>query len=362
MTAALFRELVLQERFLFGQTLESIYFGGGTPSLLNHGALAELLDLIDKHYNISENAEITLEANPDDLYKEKLQALHTIGINRLSIGIQSFFDEDLQFMKRIHTASEAQRCIAEAQDAGFSNISIDLIYGTPTMTDAAWLKNIEKALDSQATHLSTYALTVEPKTELHYQIQSKKIPSLDEEKQVRQYALVARITAAEGFVQYEVSNFGKEEYFSRHNTNYWKGLPYLGIGPSAHSFDGRSRQWNVRNNFRYIEALKQDLIPAEKEILSPSDHYNEYIMTGLRTIWGVDLEKIKTVWGAKYHDHLLQEAERFLEQKALLRQDRRLLLSKTHWLYADGIASDLFFTTKKANYSNNGFISADRHL
>lgn len=348
MVVALLRELVLQQVFLSGKKLESIYFGGGTPSLLNNGELAELLNTTDKHYNISENAEITLEVNPDDLSKEKLNDLHNLGINRLSIGIQSFFKKDLQFMGRIHTASEAQRCISDAQDAGFSNISIDLIYGTPTMTDSAWLKNIEKALESEVTHLSAYALTVEPKTELYHRIWSKK-NSLDEEKQARQYKLLTNMMSAEGFVQYEVSNFGKEGYFSRHNTSYWKGFSYLGIGPSAHSFDDYTRQWNVQNNSRYIEALRQDLIPAEKEILSPSDHYNEYIMTGLRTIWGIDLDKIKVEWGRKYHDHLLQEAKFFLEQKALLRQDRFLFLAKTHWLYADGIASDLFFITKKCN-------------
>lgn len=363
MVTALYQELILRHTFLSGQKVESIYFGGGTPSLLNREELTVLLKTITKYYQLSSNIEITLEANPNDLSRKKLQVLYAAGINRLSIGVQSFSDEDLRFMRRIHTALESRRCIAEAQKMGFYNISIDLIYGATTTTHTVWLENLEQAFASGVVHLSAYALTVEPRTQLHHWIRSKKISPLDEDKQVQQYRILTERIAARGFAQYEVSNFGKKQYFSKHNTNYWKHIPYLGIGPSAHSFDGQTRQWNVRNNYHYIKSLRQGLIPAKNEVLSPADHYNEHIMMGLRTIWGVDLNRIKESWGIKYYDHLLREAKKFLQQKILSWQGEHLLLSKTHWLYADGIAAALFFITKNCdNLDDDKSVGTDRHF
>lgn len=343
MVSALIQEIVLQKDFLSGEKIETIYFGGGTPSILNCKEISQLLDTITKYYNISKNVEITLEANPDDLSKEKLQILHIIGINRLSIGIQSFFDKDLQFMKRIHTSLQAEQCIIQAQEIGFFNLNIDLIYGTPTMTDRIWIKNIKKAISFNVTHISAYALTIEPKTELNYLIQSKKINSLNEEKQVHQYILLTDIITIAGFIQYEISNFGKTGFFSKHNINYWKKIPYLGIGPSAHSFNGSIRQWNVYNNLQYIKALKQGVIPFKKEILFTKNHYNEYIMTRIRTIWGISLKTVKILYGIKYYHYLLNEADFYLKKNFLFKKKSYLLLSKKYWIYADGIANSLFF-------------------
>lgn len=336
-------KLVARENFI-KEYIETIYFGGGTPSLLIPSELDSLLEEVYVNYRISSDVEITLEANPDDLSIEKLKCFYSLGIRRLSIGVQSFFDEDLEFMNRAHTSTEAICSIKRAQDAGFSNISVDLIYGSPTTTNCMWLENLDKAIKIGASHISSYALTVEPKTALHHKIHSQKILPIDEETQAYQYKLSVECLEKSGFIHYEVSNFGRKGFFSRHNTNYWKGRPYLGIGPSAHSFDGfNKRRWNLRNNQLYMSFIKKGIIPSQGEQLSTTDLYNEHILRGLRTLWGVNIDDIEQNCGHIYHDYLCRRAQKFIQKGILERKKTQILLSRKHWLYADGITSDLFF-------------------
>lgn len=345
MVTALCQELVLAREDVIRESIETLYFGGGTPSLLNAHELDRILKTIHKNYSISREIEITLETNPDDLSIEKLKDFYALGVRRLSIGVQSFFDEDLHFMNRAHSALEALGSIERAQHAGFLNISMDLIYGSPTTTDRMWLENLDIALKTGVSHISSYALTLEPKTILFNRIRLRKAPPIQEETQARQYELLVERLENAGFIHYEVSNFGRKGYFSRHNMSYWKGLPYLGIGPSAHSFDGlEKRRWNVRNNRLYIDSIGNGLIPSRKEQLSLSDRYNEYLLGGLRTLWGVNVLEIKQNCGQMYYDYLCKEAENFIQRGILEYKKTQLSLSKKYWLYADGITSDLFFT------------------
>ena len=341
MVNALVKELELRKNELKNQTVETIYFGGGTPSLLAIDELLLIINTIYKHYKVVENPEITLEANPDDLSKNVIIQLSKSPINRLSIGIQSFFETDLKLMNRAHNAEEAKACLQEATKH-FDNISVDLIYGIPGLTHENWLKNIETVLSFNIPHISSYALTVEPKTALDSFIKKGVIANVDDEVAQQQFYMLIEKLEASGFVHYELSNFGKPNYFSKNNSAYWQGKPYLGIGPSAHSFNGNERGWNVRNNSKYIKSLEQQILPIETETLSTTDKYNEYIMTGLRTIWGVSLEKVTNEFGKHYKDYLLKQAEKHINENLLYIEEDKLLVTKKGKFLSDGIASHLF--------------------
>lgn len=346
MLTAIKKELVLRKDELHKEQIETIYFGGGTPSLLKIDELRMLIDTIYEHFEVVENAEITLEANPDDLTSKKIKELAKLPINRLSIGIQSFFDDDLKFMNRAHTAKESKKCLAEATQY-FDNITIDLIYGVPNMSSEKWLSNLKQAFDFNIPHISSYALTVEEKTVLHKLIEKGIVPPVDENLALEHYHILVSETEKRGLVNYEISNFGNPAYFSKHNTSYWFGEKYLGIGPSAHSFTGFERSWNVSNNSKYINALLADELPSEKEQLSEINRFNEYIMTGLRTIWGVSFQKIEKEFGAMYLHDLKKSAERHIKSGLLEIELRTfsgkvLVTTKKGKFLADGIASDLF--------------------
>lgn len=339
--AALCKELVLRKNELSG-SVETIYFGGGTPSLLTRDELDLIFKAIYENYTVAEPVEVTLEANPDDLTEEKIKQLADSPVNRLSIGVQSFFEEDLKLMNRAHNAGEAENCIKEAQKY-FSNISIDLIYGVPEMSNQRWKQNIEKALSFGIPHISSYALTVEPKTALENFIKKGVVPPVDDVLAAEHFYTLIDTLENAGFLHYELSNFGKSGFFSKNNTAYWQGKSYLGIGPSAHSYDGKKRSWNVRNNNLYIKAIEKDNLPLEEELLSLTDRYNEYIMTGLRTMWGVSLEKIKNDFGLVYLEYLKNQAKTPLKKELLILNGDTLLVSKKGKFLVDGIASDLFF-------------------
>lgn len=350
MISAIIAELELRRAALPDLPLTSIYLGGGTPSLLNGAELDRIFEQIHQLFTIDPEAEITLEANPDDLDQDKVRQLWDSSVNRLSIGIQSFSETDLRFMNRAHNAIEARACIEYAQDAGFENLSIDLIYGTPTTSDEQWARNIEIALDYDIPHLSCYALTVEPRTALAHFIDKGKVQAVDEEQTARQFEYLIAALKSGGYEHYEISNFAKAGWQAKHNSSYWLGKPYLGIGPAAHSFDGqRTRSWNVANNARYMsgielwcktpEQMPPDLI--EFEVLTDDQRYNEYVMTALRTSWGLDLDQLRA-FGARYQDHFLSQAEAYLDAGHLSRDGTTFCLTEAGKLLADRIAMDIF--------------------
>ena len=341
MVLALAKEMELRKDEFQNEEVETIYFGGGTPSVLSIDDIRFLIHSVYQNYNVIENPEITLEANPDDLDEETILQFANSPINRLSIGIQSFFEDDLQLMNRAHNSEEAKKSLAFAAHH-FDNISIDLIYGMPNMSNEKWLQNIETALSFNIPHISSYALTVEPKTALHKMIKSGSISSLDDDLAQQHFHILIDKLQENGFVHYELSNFGKPNYFSKNNTAYWLGKKYIGIGPSAHSFNGKSRSWNVSNNSLYLKALAENKVPSEIEILSKTDQYNEYIMTGLRTIWGVSLERIETEFGSSYLEYLHQQAEKYISDNLLTVENNILKTTKKGKFLSDGIASDLF--------------------
>lgn len=341
MVAAICREMELRKEELPAQNVETIYFGGGTPSVLDIADIEQVLDQVYRHYKVSSDPEITLEANPDDLSGLKLKQLSGSPINRLSIGVQSFFDEDLSLLNRAHNAGEAAECI-EAAMTYFKNISIDLIYGIPNLSNKRWLDNINRALSFKVPHISSYALTVEPKTALKKFIADGILPEVDDDQAEEQFRMLAAYLEKEGFIHYEISNFGKPGYFSKNNTAYWLGKPYLGIGPSAHSYTGSTRSWNCSNNMKYIRIIGSGLLPSESEVLSQEDRYNEFVMTGLRTIWGISLTNVRTRFGVDCYNHLIQESQKHIEKQLLIREKDTLLLTKKGKFLADGIASDLF--------------------
>ena len=341
MVLALAKEIELRKNESQEEIIETIYFGGGTPSVLRIDDIRFLIDKVYEHYKVIDNPEITLEANPDDLSDEKIIELANSPINRLSIGIQSFFEDDLQVMNRAHNSAEAKRCL-EVATQYFDNISLDLIYGMPNMSNEKWLQNIETALSFNIPHISSYALTVEPKTALYKMIKSGAIPTLDDDLAQQHFHILIDKLQENGFVHYELSNFGKPDYFSKNNTAYWLGKKYIGIGPSAHSYNGESRSWNIANNSLYLKAIAENKLPSETEILSKTDQYNEYIMTGLRTIWGVSLERIETEFGTKYLDYLHQQVEKYISDHLLEIENNVLKTTKKGKFLSDGIASDLF--------------------
>ncbi|WP_243834422.1 radical SAM family heme chaperone HemW [Maribacter caenipelagi] len=346
MVNALCKELELREKEFLGEQVATIYFGGGTPSVLETEEIVRLINTVREHYDVVDIPEITLEANPDDLSEDKILQLAASPINRLSIGIQSFFEEDLKLMNRAHNALEAEKCLTLAREH-FNNISIDLIYGMPNMTLDRWKRNIEIALGFGIPHISSYALTVEPKTALAKFVEDGLItPASDEETQ-EHFNLLNDTLLAAGFDCYEISNFGKPGYYSQNNSAYWQQKKYIGIGPSAHSFDGKQRGWNINNNPKYIKSIEQDIVPMEVEVLSATDKYNEYVMTGLRTIWGVSLSRIATEFGSNYKEYILMQADKFLEEHLLFVDGDILKTTKKGMFLADGIAADLFMLNLK---------------
>jgi len=346
MISAISNELLLRKEEIGTEKIETIYFGGGTPSILTIDELRFLIATIYENYNVSENPEITLEANPDDLSTQKIKELAKSPINRLSIGIQSFFDEDLKFMNRAHTAKESKKCLVEATKY-FDNITIDLIYGVPNMSVEKWLANLQQAFEFEISHISSYALTVEEKTVLHSFIKNGKVPPIDEDLALQHFNILVEEMEKQGFIHYEISNFGKAGYFSKHNISYWKGKKYLGIGPSAHSFKGEERSWNISNNTKYMKDLLENKLPSETEILTTNNKFNESIMTGLRTIWGVSFEKVEKEFGACFLELLKKNSQPFIEIGLLEIQLNSfssgiLITTKKGKFLADGIASDLF--------------------
>ncbi len=344
MVAALCREVALQSRYLAGEEaiIETIYFGGGTPSLLATGEINQLVSAVASHFDIHPHAEVTIEANPDDLSNAYVQALRATPVNRFSIGIQSFFEEDLRWMNRAHNAVEAHGAIKRVQDAGFNRITADLIYGYPLLTDAKWQSNITRLVEMGVPHISAYGMTVEPRTALAASIRKGKQWPMDEEQAARQFGELMDALAAAGFTHYEISNFARPGNEARHNSNYWKGVPYIGIGPSAHSFNGHSRQWNVPNNARYIKAIQADSLPCEKEALSTADKLNEYIMTALRTIWGLDLDVVESRFGDSYRQALHIALQRFKSSGDIALIGAVATLTRKGKLFADHIAAELF--------------------
>ncbi len=341
LVAALKQEIILQKQYLQNEDIETIYFGGGTPSVLETTEINALLETVFTNFKVKADAEITLEANPDDLHPQKIRDLKLTPINRFSIGVQSFFEEDLVWMNRAHNAAEAFTSIKTAQDYGFENITIDLIYGYPLLTNEKWQYNLEQFFNLQIPHLSAYSMTVEPQTALASFISKKKQPAMNEEQSAAQFEFLMNETEKQGLEHYEISNFSLPGKHSRHNSNYWAGVKYLGIGPSAHSFNGKTRQWNVANNAKYLAALEKSEIPFTIESLSAEDCVNEYIMTALRTSKGLTLNFAEQIY-PQSSAAIIKEAAVFINQKWIIQNQENLSLTHEGKLYADHIAARLF--------------------
>jgi oxygen-independent coproporphyrinogen-3 oxidase len=336
------KEFTLRKNELSSNKIETIYFGGGTPSLLSSEELNQIFEAVYSNFEVMEDAEITLEANPDDLTLENLESLKSAGINRLSVGVQSFFEEDLQLMNRAHNATEALESIKMAKQF-FENISIDLIYGIPGMSNSRWKKNIEIALSLGLPHFSCYALTIEPNTALKKMIEKGQVKPVDDEASRSHFDILTKTLNEEGYIHYEFSNYGKPGYFSKNNTAYWFGKSYLGIGPSAHSYDGKNRKWNINNNTLYIKSIERGKLPLDQEELSTTDRYNEYVMTRLRTMWGIDIKEVEDRFGDLYKTHLLNEASKEVELGLLEQNEELLTVTQKGKFLSDGITSNLFF-------------------
>lgn len=347
MIGAMVVEIAMQAAYLDGKEIETIYFGGGTPSALPIEDIKLILDAIGDLHKIVDDAEITLEANPDDIHAESVAQWKAAGINRLSIGIQAFQDDLLAAWNRSHNAQQAMTAIAIAQQAGIDNITADLIYGGPGLSDEDWVSNIQRLINAGIPHISSYALTVETGTALHHQIEKGKSIAPDDDQANRQYAILQEMLAANGILQYEVSNFALPGFESRHNRSYWSGTRYLGIGPSAHSYNGVSRQWNISNNVRYIQSIASDIIPSEKEILTEAQRYNELVMTGLRTSMGIDMKRVAEI-GLKYTAYLeekirLQSRDAGIDDRFMKNDSGNWMLRPEFLFFADGIAGDMFY-------------------
>lgn len=339
---ALLKEIVLRKDFFSEETISTIYFGGGTPSLLTTAELNLVFECLYNNFHIDSSAEITLEANPDDLTDDKINGLRNSPVNRLSIGVQSFRDEDLRFMNRAHYREQALESIKQAQDYGFENITIDLIYGVPGLSAQQWVDNLNIAFSLGVPHLSCYALTVEENTSLYHQIQQKKLQPISDEQTVLQFEILMSEMQKNGYEQYEISNFCKSNKYSKHNSSYWSKDAYLGLGPSAHSYMGTERMWNVSSNVKYIDSLRADKLPFEMEVLSASDCYNEYVMTSLRTKWGCSILHIEKEFSSTLAHHFKKEINKHLTKGLVKEESGIYFLSDAGKLHADGIASDLF--------------------
>ena len=341
---ALLKEMVARSGYLNGEEVNTVYFGGGTPSMLSVEELNRIIGSLKKYFLLSPDLEITLEANPDDLTDDKVKALkEDTPVNRFSIGVQSFHDDDLLYLDRIHNGKDAINALERVLKAGFKNLTIDLIYGIPGLTQEKWKKNLDLFFSYDIPHLSSYSLTVEPKTALAVQIKKRKKIEPDEELAIKHFELLTAETSRHGYVHYEISNFAKKGFYSKHNSIYWLGGHYLGLGPSAHSFNGVSRQWNVASVKKYVESDKVEKIIDEKEILTIEQRFNEYVMTSLRTVWGCDMEHVRNVFGGTYVDHFVKEIKKYLDQGFVKKNGSRYLLTEKGKLFADGIASDLFY-------------------
>ncbi|TDE11373.1 radical SAM family heme chaperone HemW [Dyadobacter psychrotolerans] len=339
---AIAKEIVLRKAYLPGHKLETIYFGGGTPSLLDEKELNLLLETIHAQFEVASDAEITLEANPDDLSKEKLQQFSRAGINRLSIGIQSFHEPHLIFLNRVHLAHEGEKCVKMAQGAGITNISIDLIYAIPAPDHSILESDILKAFTLDVSHISAYCLTIEPQTAFGSWLKQKKIKPVDEEFAARQFEILTRSLAVNGYEQYEISNFARNHKYSRHNSSYWQQRPYLGVGPSAHSYNGESREYNVSNNAKYLSSISQQIIPSTYEKLSVADRTNEYLLTGLRTKWGVKKHELDRLSNGNFLSQSYSELENLIKVGWVRLENETIMLTETGKLFADKVASDLF--------------------
>ncbi|MCX8676570.1 MULTISPECIES: radical SAM family heme chaperone HemW [unclassified Apibacter] len=341
---AIGKELIIRKNELISP-IETIYFGGGTPSILNYKELEYLFTIIKEHYDMSETKEITFEANPDDLSVEYLHFLkNQTPVNRLSIGIQSFIDEDIKFMNRNHNADEAIQSIRSAQDIGFNNITIDLIYGAQTTTHERWMYTLEKAISLGIPHISSYALTVEPKTAFEAQIRKNKLPPIDEEKQAIQFETLRNKLIEHKYIQYEFSNFGKETFFSQHNTSYWKNKPYLGIGPSAHSYNGIDKRcWNVSHNIKYLKAIENNILNYEEEVISEKDRFNEKIMLGLRTLWGINIDELEKEFSSSLMKHFYKELKKLEATKKVRISNQIVTIHPESLFFTDGIIAQFFF-------------------
>ena len=340
---AIIQEIELRKDVFANEFISSVYFGGGTPSLLSKQDLDSIFEKLYKSFKIDADAEITLEANPDDLTFEKIQQLKDSPVNRLSIGVQSFRDEDLKYMNRAHNAIEALNSIKMAQDEGFQNITIDLIYGTPGMSNEDWKYNLRKSFALNLPHISSYALTVEEKTPLYYQILKKNIGPIDEQQSADQFKILMDEMLINGYEQYEISNFCKDNLYGKHNSSYWKKDYYLGLGPSAHSYFGNSRLWNISNNIKYIKALFESQLPLVKESLNTQEMYNEYVMTSLRTKWGCNLIEIEKDYSMSFSHYFKAQIKSYEINGYVFENKGIYTLSEKGKLIADRITSDLFF-------------------
>lgn len=339
---ALLKEIGLQKKYIGDEDVETIYFGGGTPSLMHYNSLMQIFDQLQLTFEISKNAEITIEANPDDVDIIKLRDLRKTPVNRISIGIQSFFDEDLKYLNRKHSSLQAEASVKRSQDAGYENISVDLIYGIPSLTDDKWKKNLERSFSLAAPHVSAYGLTVETKTALETLIRKGKAKPADDGQTAGQFRILMEQMRSNNFIHYEISNFCKEGNISRHNSNYWKGIKYLGLGASAHSFNIISRQWNSPDIINYLANIAEGEIPFEKEILSETDKLNEYVMTSLRTMWGCDLSYVENNFGTETKKRIENRAKKYQEKELMIINKNTLHLTDEGILFADGISSDFF--------------------
>lgn len=338
---AIKREAYLQKGYLSNETIETVYFGGGTPSVINVSELSELLNIIHTHYDVVSEAEITVEANPEDINEKYARDLKNAGINRLSLGIQSWDDSILRMLNRRHTSVQAGEAVNFIHKAGIDNVSADMIYGIPGMTAEQWSYALKKTLDYNIKHLSAYHLTIEPGTVFGRMNAAGELQETDEEESERQFAALLKICRDKGFIQYEISNFCREGFYSKHNSAYWERVPYLGLGPSAHSYDGETRQWNIAALTDYIRYIEKGELPATLEILDMRDRYNEYIMTSLRTIWGADLDKVEEIADKESRDYLSNLSARFIRYGMMEKKNDRLILTDQAKMISDNIISSL---------------------
>jgi oxygen-independent coproporphyrinogen III oxidase len=342
---SLFKEIELRRDYLQGEKIDTIYFGGGTPSLLSADEIARIIDRLQQFHDLSGVKEVTLEANPDDLTATYLRKLRHTAVNRLSIGIQSFRDQDLKLMNRAHDSKQAQRCVPEAADIGFENVTIDLIYGIPGLSQSDWQRNLETALLLPINHLSSYCLTVEPKTALAFQVNKGKVPAVNDDEAADQFDYLISFTEAAGMPWYEVSNFAKPGFESKHNSSYWTGARYLGLGPAAHSFNGKNRSWNVKSNAGYIQQINENILPSEEETLTAEERFNEVVLTSLRTRKGLTLADIRKYGNENTLKSILEIARKKADRELLELGDEKIVLTRKGLLFADAIASEFFITT-----------------
>ena len=340
---ALVKEIELSVGFIDDKNIETIYIGGGTPSLLNEEDLRYIFDALHKKFSIKADAEITLEANPDDINIDILHIWKSLGINRLSVGLQSFNEHELKWMNRAHNATQSLQCLDDINKAGFNNFSVDLIYGSPLQTNEDLKRNFDIIVERNIPHISCYALTVEPGTLLNKKIKERKLDDINPDKQAEQFYLLLGMMADKGYEQYEISNFSKQGYRSKHNSSYWQGKAYFGFGPASHSFNGfDKRRWNVSNNSLYIQSLEKNIIPYDEEILTEMQRLNEYVMTALRTVEGINIEYVNNYFGEKNVTRILAEIQKYVVSKKVIQTSKEFYLSEEGKFFADGIASDLF--------------------